>query len=340
MRTLKYALAGLVFLFAGTALVHAQDEAAAGGEAAAAEGADATGGDETAGGEAAGEATGEEGGGSDEFQSGSMEEMEVTGQAEYTIDDAKKPITDVTLKPFEPIDSLISDREHALEKRLPSSVEKDLVNVIKLHNPFLRQPVYPVEVVNEVTLDVRKPRKKVDMWKIEIYNSGGKLVRTYEGKGNPPKQITWDGKNDNGKPVLTPGELYHYRITLARKSGAERKNLSEPFEVNGYWYEDNGTYGIIVSTSLIFQNGREEFTDGAEERLIEVLNVVKKYYTGQNLIEVKVYSHPQFLAEARCDAVESFFLKNAPLDPEKMTVNPGFFSGTGPRYERLEVKFR
>ena len=282
---------------------------------------------------------GDEGGG-DEFGSGSSLEEEVTGQAEYTIDDAKKPILDVTLKPFEPVDSLISARERALEKRLPSSVEKQLVEVVQLHNKFLRQPVYPQEVVKDINLEVQKPRKKVDMWKMEIYNSSGKLVRTYEGKGNPPDQVLWDGKDDNGKPALTPGELYHYRITLARTSGATRKNLSEPFGVKGYWYEDNGVYGIIASCDLIFQAGREELTDGAEERLIEVLNVIKQYYKGQNILEVKVYSHPQFLAESRGDVIKKFFLENAPLDPEKMTISPGFFSGTGPRYERLEVQFR
>ncbi|MGC8894518.1 MAG: hypothetical protein ACP5QG_06690, partial [candidate division WOR-3 bacterium] len=106
-------------------------------------------------------------GGGEEFGSGASLEEEVTGQPSFAIDDAKKPILDVTLKPFEPVDSLISIRERSLEKRLPSSVEKQLVEVIKLHNKFLRQPVYPQEVVKEINLEIQKPRKKVDLWTLE-----------------------------------------------------------------------------------------------------------------------------------------------------------------------------
>ncbi len=286
-----------------------------------------------------GEAGAAEGGG-EEFQQGGALEEEVVGEAEYVIEDAKKPITDVTLKPFEPIDSLISLREHALEKRSPSSVEKHISEIIKLHNNFLRRPVYPIEVVNEIELKVRQPRKKVDMWKIEIYNSAGKLVRTFEGKGNPPKVIKWDGFDDQGNPAVIPGELFHYRLTLSRRSGAKRRMLSEPFGVKGYWYEHNGVYGIIVDANSIFKEGREELTEGGEDRLHEILNIVKQYYKGENNLEVKVYTYPQFLAESRGEVIKRFFLKNAPLDPERLSITPGFFQGSGPRYERVEVKFR
>ncbi len=63
--------------------------------------------------EEGGETAPAEGGGEEFGEGGSLEE-EVTGQAAYTIDDAKKPILDVTLKPFEPVDSLIAIREQAL----------------------------------------------------------------------------------------------------------------------------------------------------------------------------------------------------------------------------------
>jgi len=49
--------------------------------------------------------------------------------------------------------------------------------------------------------------KDVDRWKLMVADSKGQVVKTFEGKGDPPKQVQWDGRSQNGMPV-TPGLTY------------------------------------------------------------------------------------------------------------------------------------
>jgi hypothetical protein len=159
-----------------------------------------------------------------------QEEETVIGIAEYKIEDAVKPIVDLQLKPFEPIDSFILLKERGLEKRLPAEVDKELSEVVKLNNPFLRRPVYPQMVVDKIII---KPGKlpKPDNWKIEIYNSAGVPVKTFEGRGGVPEKIEWDGMSDKGTPAIKPGERFTYRVYLERKTGAKRREVwGSPFQ--------------------------------------------------------------------------------------------------------------
>jgi len=128
--------------------------------------------------------------------SGTEQEEEVVEKAEYSIDDAVKPITDVTLAPFEPIDSLLYRKERKLELRLPKTIEDEIRKVIKIENLFIRQPVYPINVYREIPLNVGEFNKKyrnVKDWKIEIYDSWGNKLKEYSGKGKLPDFVYWDG---------------------------------------------------------------------------------------------------------------------------------------------------
>ncbi|GEM_PF-1448915 len=38
-------------------------------------------------------------------------------------------------------------------------------------------------------------------WTFDIFDKNSKIIRSYQGKGVPPKDLTWDGKDDNGNIV-------------------------------------------------------------------------------------------------------------------------------------------
>jgi len=267
------------------------------------------------------------------------EEETVVGTAEYKIEDAMKPIVDLQLKPFEPIDSFILMKEKGLEKRLPAGIDKELSEVVKLNNPFLRRPVYPQMVVNKIVIELDK-FPKPDNWKIEIYNSAGIPVKTFEGRGDLPKKIEWDGISDKGTPVIRPGERFTYRVYLERKSGAKRREVREIPEIVGFAISDpKGDNMVYLNTDYIFQPGRANLQPDGEERIVEMLNFVKEKYRGNGLVEVYVYATNNFLYEDRAKVLQELILKNAPIDPEKLKIKQGYF-GSGAKYERIEVKFR
>ncbi len=310
----------IVLLIGGPALLYAQDQTGGGQQQAApAEG---------------GEAPAQEGGGGE-----IAEEEEIVAQAEYKIDDAVKPIVDVQLRPFEPLDSFIVRRERGLEKRLPPGVEKELAEVIKLYNNFLKRPVYPVMIHDKIVIELGK-FPKPDKWKIVIHNSAGLPVKTFEGRGGLPKRIEWDGFSDKGKPVIKPGEKFTYRVILMRKNGARRREVKELPEIVGFFTQTNkGDHMVFLNLEYVFQPGRAVLQPDGEERIVEMLNYVKDYYKGKGPVEVYVYSKGTFLWEDRAKVLKEIILKNAPIDPEKLHIKRGYF-GQGAKYERIEVRFR
>ncbi len=196
------------------------------------------------------------------------EEETVVGTAEYKIDDAIKPIVDLQLKPFEPVDSFILIKEKGLEKRLPAGIDEELSEVVKLNNPFLRRPVYPVMIVDKMVINLRK-YPKPDNWKIVIYNSAGIPVKTFEGRGGLPKEIEWNGVSDKGLPVIKPGERFTYRVYLERKSGAKRREVEEVPEIVGFSISDpKGDNLVYLNTDYIFQPGRANLQPDGEERIM------------------------------------------------------------------------
>lgn len=69
----------------------------------------------------------------------------------------------------------------------------------------------PMGKYNWTTMKVDvKQKDRVKQWDITIKNKTGAIVKTYEGKGEPPAEIAWEGKDENNK-VLPDGD---YRCLL------------------------------------------------------------------------------------------------------------------------------
>ena len=75
--------------------------------------------------------------------------------------------------------------------------------------------------------------KNVERWKLMVADSKGQIVKTYEGKGDPPKEVQWDGRSQNGTPV-TPGLTYSYIFEAYDKAGNKRNFVGQGFRVTAY----------------------------------------------------------------------------------------------------------
>ncbi len=53
--------------------------------------------------------------------------------------------------------------------------------------------------IKEVSFKPNVPQEKVKEWKLDIKTSGGKIVKTFSGFGEVPKNLTWDGTDAIGK---------------------------------------------------------------------------------------------------------------------------------------------
>jgi len=79
----------------------------------------------------------------------------------------------------------------------------------------------------------RPELKGVERWKLTVVNARGEAVANYQGRGEPPKEIVWDGRSQGGAPVV-PGLTYSYVLEAHDKAGNKRNFVGQGFKVSAY----------------------------------------------------------------------------------------------------------
>jgi hypothetical protein len=79
----------------------------------------------------------------------------------------------------------------------------------------------------------RPDAQGVERWKLVVVDSKGTPVTTFSGKGDPPGEITWDGRATDGAPV-TPGLTYSYVFEAFDRAGNKRNVVGQGFSVTAY----------------------------------------------------------------------------------------------------------
>jgi hypothetical protein len=77
----------------------------------------------------------------------------------------------------------------------------------------------------------------VDRWRLTIADSRNGEVRIFEGKGDPPGTIGWDGLNQAGLP-MPPGYTYSYVVEAWDRAGNRRNFVGKGFSLPPYMFED------------------------------------------------------------------------------------------------------
>ena len=75
--------------------------------------------------------------------------------------------------------------------------------------------------IKQATFDI-KPQARTDIknWTLEITDPHGNVIRSYSGKGVPPRQIAWDGKDSNGN-VVAGGVFANYNLRTVDVRGQQ-----------------------------------------------------------------------------------------------------------------------
>jgi len=73
----------------------------------------------------------------------------------------------------------------------------------------------------------------VEKWRLMVADSKGITVAAFEGEGKPPKEIVWDGRSLEGKPV-PPGLTYSYVLEAFDRAGNKKNFLGDAFELPAY----------------------------------------------------------------------------------------------------------
>jgi hypothetical protein len=273
--------------------------------------------------------------GQDDTQVG---DEEVKGKAQLEIEDASKPAFDLQPELFAPIDSIMNEREQVLNQRTLVVIDSFIDSSVELESPYLRIPTQENVLNREITIHVLDPnRDKIKNWQVDVCNAQGEILRSYSGKGKPPRELPWDGTDEQGSEIVTPGEPYNYILTIYGDEDQRLRLAGDPFKVDGFRYDHENDLRLLMTTDILFVTRTHEFTPDAEERMQEILNLAKLHY--DRGIDIEVYCTDGLRSEMWGEEMQEYIESHMELANEVVQVTPKFFAG-GPKYERVEITIR
>jgi hypothetical protein len=107
-------------------------------------------------------------------------------------------------------------------------------------------------------------------WKLVVADSRGETVASFEGTGDPPQEIAWDGRSKSGAPV-TPGLTYSYVFEAHDRAGNKRNFVGQGFTVSAYRMDGPSGQTLVMSGHDLVSPGAEGmgYGPGAASRASE-----------------------------------------------------------------------
>lgn len=149
---------------------------------------------------------------------------------------------------------------------------------------------FPDGAVARMRPDVRG----VERWRLVIVNARAESVAVFQGKGDPPREIAWDGRSTDGAPVL-PGASYSYVFEARDKAGNKRNFVGEGFRVASF------RYGTPESPVLIFSG--QELARAGTQGLDDVPPIIVEVATLLNQAPASHTVHLEVIARSADEGV-------------------------------------
>jgi len=102
----------------------------------------------------------------------------------------------------------------------------------------------------------------VARWRLLVVNARAESVAVFQGTGDPPREIAWDGRGTDGHPVL-PGSSYSYLFEARDKAGNKRNFVGEGFRVDAFRFDTPQGPILVFSGQELARPGGAPW--GAEE---------------------------------------------------------------------------
>lgn len=149
-------------------------------------------------------------------------------------------------------------------------IEKQMSPDVHISHPELaRIPPAPVKVFHIAMTNIRR-------WVFSITARDGSVFRKISGEGNPPQQLKWDGKSDQGLPLMA-GHKYAYSMTAVDKAGNRGTFPGQSFTIPAFYLQEEDTVLVGIAGPEIFSADGLGLTPDAEKYAREVAMLIRYF---------------------------------------------------------------
>ncbi|MGW8246685.1 MAG: OmpA family protein [Acidiferrobacterales bacterium] len=155
-------------------------------------------------------------------------------------------------------------------------------------------------------------------WRLVVRNAAGKTMRTLTGRGAPPRQISWDGLQDNGR-LITGGQIYSYEMEATFRDGSIATSSRRLFGV------DVTSAISLELTGGAFESGSARLSKYARRILKETAVTLRKYPNEKIVLEGHSDSRGAAstnlkLSGQRAQAARDYLVKVEKISPSRFVV--------------------
>ena len=142
-----------------------------------------------------------------------------------------------------------------LNRTIPDLTTPLLATSAHLRSPYRIQPWLAAFQTGPVAT-FHTDLEKVDRWTLLVVDSRGREVVQFAGKKNPPRQIDWDGRKQDGT-LAPPGLTYSYVLEAFDKAGNKRRFMGDGFQLEAYRRDRDGSQEFLIAGSRWVEAARE-----------------------------------------------------------------------------------
>jgi len=207
-----------------------------------------------------------------------------------------------------------------LDRTVPDLASPLLMQSAHEPSPYVAHP-WLSHFASGTVARFRPDVKGVERWKLTIVNARGETVATYSGRGEPPREIAWDGKSQGGAPVV-PGLTYSYVLEAHDRAGNKRNFVGQGFRVSAYRLESaEGPLMVLSARELPAIAPGRTLTGAATNAppiLLEAATWLNQRPRPNQPVRVTVTSKSYEEAQALADQVTRWMAPHVLGDPARI----------------------
>jgi len=157
----------------------------------------------------------------------------------------ERPALDFDLDPEQAPGLDPASARAAIVRSAPDLTEPLLGLTAREASPYLARPWLDEFNAGSVAR-FRPDVKGIDSWRLVVADSRGQAVASFEGRGDPPREIAWDGRTRSGRAAV-PGFTYSYVFEAHDRAGNKRNFVGEGFRIPAYRIDTVGGPVLVCS---------------------------------------------------------------------------------------------